>query len=834
MNKLDSSQIGKLEPRSITDEMSQSYLDYAMSVIVSRALPDVRDGLKPVQRRILFAMNEMGLRSKAKFTKSAKIVGEVLGKYHPHGDQAVYDTLARMVQDFSMRYPLVNGQGNFGSVDGDSPAAMRYTEAKMQALSEEFLADIDKDTVDFAPNYDGTKQEPRYMPTRVPNLLLNGALGIAVGMATNIPPHNLSELVKGIKALIDNPELTIDDLIELVPGPDFPTGATIYGREDIKQVYATGRGPIVIRANATIKEKKKSGYQIIISALPYQVNKADLIAKIANLVKLKKIDGISDIRDESDRNEKVRVVIELKANAYPKKVLNRLYDLTPMQTVFHVNLIALQEGIQPRLFNLKEALWAFIDHRTLVINRRTRFELAKAQERLHILEGLSRALDEIDLIINTIRSSKTRETAKVALRKKFKFSEMQVNAILDMRLSALAGLERQKVLDELQEKRDLIKKLNEILASPDLVKKIIKDELDEVSAKFSDERRTKIVAARLGDFSAEDLIPNEQVVITLTTANYIKRVPINSYRSQKRGGKGILGMTTKEEDEVKILRVANTHDDILFFTSKGRIFKSKVYELPSASRQAKGTAIVNLIQLAPNETVTSLITLSKDRIDNNKYLFYGTRNGIVKKTAISAYKNIRKSGIIALKLRDEDELRWVRTTSGEDSILIVTQKGQAIHFNESDVRPMGRGASGVRGIKLRENDEVIALDTVREKDSDLLVVSEKGFGKRTATKLFAKQKRGGFGLRAAKITSRTGRLVAASIVTGNEGELVMVSSLGQTIRLPLKSVKRLGRSTQGVTLMRFKATQDHVASMTFFKANKLAEALEQKEGSNQK
>ncbi|MBI2590196.1 DNA gyrase subunit A [Candidatus Berkelbacteria bacterium] len=807
--------IGQVESRSIALEMSESYLDYAMSVIIARALPDVRDGMKPVHRRVLYAMHQMGIRARTKHTKCAKIVGEVLGKFHPHGDQAAYDTLARMAQDFAMRYQLVDGQGNFGSMDGDSPAAMRYTEARMAPLAEEMLADIEKETVDFVPNYNNELLEPKYLPSRVPNLLLNGAVGIAVGMATTIPPHNLRELVAGITAQIDNPEITIDELTEFIQGPDFPTGGTIYDREDIKAAYATGRGRIVMRANALIEEKKTGGQQIIVSAIPYQINKADLVTKIATLVKLKKIEGIADLRDESDRNDAVRIVIELKQTAYPKKVLNRLYELTPMQTAFHVNMLALVDGIQPRVLSLKDIIQEFIEHRRQVVRRRTEFDLRKTEQRLHILLGLKTALDHIDEIITLIREAETRETAHQALREHFSLTEIQANAILDMRLVALAGLERQKVLDEILEKQTLIETLKLILGSNERVRAIIKNELQEISQKHGDDRRTTIVPTAIGEFSAEDLIPNEQVVIALTTENYIKRVPIGAYKTQHRGGKGIVGMTTKEEDLVAQLRVANTHDEILFFTSKGRLFASKVYELPATSRQAKGTPIVNIIQIAPDETVTALITLSPAQEKSGTYFFMGTRLGSIKKTEIDAYRNIRKSGIIAIGLKPNDELRWVKITRGTDKIFMITRLGQAIQFEETDTRPMGRGAAGVRGIRLRGEDEIIALDVVEE-GCDVLVVLENGFGKRTKIEQFGLQNRGGIGLRAARVTKKTGPVVAAELVKLDEGEIVMISKHGQTIRLPLRAVKRLGRNTQGVTLMRFKEKDDGVASMAVF------------------
>lgn len=826
-NKVVDSNIGTVEHRNISDEMAESYLDYAMSVIVARALPDVRDGLKPVHRRVLYAMHQMGLSARSKQTKSAKIVGEVLGKYHPHGDQAAYATLARMAQDFSMRYTLVDGQGNFGSIDGDSPAAMRYTEARVAPLAEDLVADIEKDTVDFVPNYDNSEVEPRYLPAKVPHLLLNGAIGIAVGMATNIPPHNLREVAEGTKALVDNPDLTLDELMEHIPGPDFPTGGIIYNRADIQAAYATGRGRIVMRSVANIEERKSGGFQIIVSEIPYQVNKADLVAKIASLVKEKRIEGISDLRDESDRKDLVRIVIELKSTAYPKKILNQLFEMTAMQTVFHVNMLALRDGIQPVVFTLKDALQAFLDHRVIVVRRRTAFDLKKAEHRAHILEGLKIALDRIDEVITTIRSSKNRDIAHTALMEKFSLTDIQSSAILEMRLAALSGLERQKVEDELAEKLALIKELKAILASEERIKGVIKSELDEMIEKYGDDRRTKIVKSALGDFTAEDLIPNEQVVITLTDGNYIKRVPTSTYKTQHRGGKGIVGMTTKEEDAVTELRVADTHDDILFFTSKGRLFRSKVYELPSASRQAKGTPIVNVIQLGPDERVSTLITAKSADLADDHYFFMGTKRGVVKKTRVDAYQNVRATGIIAMKLDMDDELKWVRITSGSEQLLIVSRLGQAVRFHETDVRPMGRSAAGVRGMKLRSADEVIALNVVKDPNNELLTVSTLGFGKRTKIGLFHIQRRGGIGLRAARVTDRTGHLVGTQLVEDEIGDVVMISEQGQTIRLPLKSVKRLGRDTQGVTLMRLK--NDKVASMTVFTNQEQEELPEKKE-----
>jgi len=816
LNKIEETAYGKIAPRILEQEMKESYLDYAMSVIVARALPDVRDGLKPVHRRVLYSMHELGLGSRGKFRKSATVVGDVLGKYHPHGDVAVYDTLVRMAQKFSMRYRLVDGQGNFGSMDGDSAAAMRYTEAKMTAMSEEMLADIEKDTVNFIPNYDGTREEPQVLPAKVPQLLLNGSLGIAVGMATNIPPHNLGEICDGVTHLIDNPEASVDDLMEFVKGPDFPTGASIYNVEDIKMAYATGKGRIDIRAVANIEEAKR-GFRILITEIPYQVNKADLISKIAELVKEKKIEGISDLRDESDRKEGVRIVVELKNNAYPKKILNLLYEHTNMQTAFHVNMLALVDGLQPRVLTLKNVLEEYIKHRQVVVRRRTEFELKRAKDRAHILEGLKKALDHIDEIIATIKKSETKEIAHKNLMAKFSFSEKQATAILEMRLSALAGLERKKIEDELKSIMELIKKLETILASKEKILGIIKEELEQVKEKFADERRTKIYKQKLGEFSAEDLIPDEQVIVTLTRGNYIKRVPIATFRSQGRGGKGVIGMETKEEDVVDHMLGVWTHDDLMFFTNRGRVFNTKVYDLPSVGRTAKGQAIVNIIQIAQDEKVTALIAIShKPSTENNKYFFMATQNGVVKKTLISAYQNVRKTGLIAIKLRPQDQLKWVVTTSGENEIMMVSKRGQGIHFSEANVRPMGRAASGVRGIKLRVGDTVIAMNVIKDPEAELLTVSERGLGKRTKITLFGIQNRGGFGMRAAKVAERGGQIIEALMITGNDGDVVMVSRQGQVIRMPLKSVKRLGRDTQGVTLMRLNKG-DHVASMALLR-----------------
>ena len=803
-------EIGHMKPRELVLEMETSYLDYAMSVIVSRALPDVRDGLKPVHRRVLYGMYETGLRHNVKYRKSAKVVGEVMGNYHPHGDIAIYDTLVRMAQDFSMRYPMVDGQGNFGSMDGDSAAAMRYTECRMSAIAEEMLLDIDKDTVNWQDNYDGTTQEPVVLPARVPQLLLNGTVGIAVGMATNIPPHNLTEICNGVIELIDNPEATVDDLFKHVKGPDFPTGGNIYCNEDIKIAYATGKGKIMCRATADIEEAKR-GFRIIVTEIPYQVNKSTLIEKIADLVKEKRIDGISDIRDESNRNG-VRIVIELRSNSYPKKVLNRLYELTQLQTAFHVNMLALTPDLEPRVMTLKDILEFYIEHRKEVIERRTRFELKKAEDRAHILEGLKIALDHIDEVINTIRASANREEAKRNLMAKFELSDRQADAILEMKLSALAALERKRIEDEYNELLKRIAYLKDVLEHPEKILGLIKEDLLYLIEKYGDKRRTTVVPSALGEFKAEDLIPDEPVIVALSRGNYIKRQEVDTYRRQVRGGVGVVGMTTKEEDIVDYLQTARTHDDIYFFTNKGRVFKSKVYELPATSRQSKGTPIVNIIQIAQNEKVTALLTAKKDGKD--KFFVMGTRLGQIKKTEIDKYDNIRKTGIAAIGLKPKDELKWVKTSNGGDVIVEVSEKGQAICYPETDVRPMGRSASGVSGMKLRGDDEVMSMDMVPEDlwpkellkrnpvEPDMLVVLENGFGKRTMLKHFHLQRRGGMGIRAANCTPRIGNVIGMHIVYAENGDVILASKKGQFIRMELKKIKRLGRDTQGVTLMR--------------------------------
>jgi DNA gyrase subunit A len=794
--------------RSVEDEMEQSYLQYSMSVIVARALPDVRDGLKPVHRRILYVMDKTGLRSTGKHTKSAQIVGEVMGKYHPHGDTAIYDSMVRLAQPFSTRYMLVDGQGNFGSMDGDPPAAYRYTEARMTKASEAMIEDIDKDTVPFRDNFDGSQQEPEVLPAKLPNLLLNGQVGIAVGMATSIPPHNLGELVDAIVVQIDSPEATLDDLMQHVKGPDFPTGGIIYGRESIRTAFATGRGGVMVRGVADIEETTKGRQRIIISEIPYAVNKAGLVEKIADLVRDKKIAGISDIRDESSRG-KVRIVIDLKKDAYPKKLLNQLYKLTPLQTAFHYNMLALIDGIQPRVLGLQDILNEYIKHRQVVVRRRTEFELRKAKDRAHILEGLKIALDHIDEVIATIRSSQTTEEAQANLIKKFKLSDIQAKAILAMQLRTLAGLERKKIEDELEELLQLIAKLEGILGSEKEILKIIKTELLEMKKQFGDERRTKVVPQELGKMSDEDLVPDEQVVVTLTANNYIKRSSISDYKKQGRGGKGRRGMATREEDVIEHVVNTSTHDFLLFFTNKGRVFRLKAYEVPAVGLNAKGVAIVNLLQLQPEEAVSSVINVGKD-VDQG-HLMMCTVRGVVKKTPFEQYKNVRSSGLITINLDQGDELRWVRTTTGNNEIVISTAQGQAIRFHEKDVRPMGRASRGVRGIRLRAGDQVIGMDIVEESTS-IFVISEYGYGKRTKIAQFTAHARGGVGIRSAVVNKKTGNLVGVKALTDTANEVIIISTQGQTIRLGLKDISELGRATQGVRIMRLN-DGDTVASL---------------------
>jgi len=814
---------GRIEPISLVEEMRTSYLDYAMSVIVSRALPDVRDGLKPVHRRILYAMWGIGLRHTSKFKKSAHVVGEVMAKYHPHGDSAIYDSLVRMAQDFNMRHMLVNGQGNFGSMDGDRAAAMRYTEAKLKAIAEEMLYDIEKNTVDFSPTYDGSHKEPRVLPNKVPNLLLNGSMGIAVGMATNIPPHNLGELCDGIAHLIDNPEATIEDLVEHVKGPDFPTGGSIYNKKDILAAYATGRGGIVIRAKTDIQELSGGRHVIIVTEVPYLVNKATLLEKIATLVQEKKLEGIKDLRDESNKDG-VRIVIELKKDSYPKKILNRLYKLTDLQTTFHFNMLALIDGIQPRVLNLKTVLEEFIKHRQEVVVRRTTFDLEKARERAHILEGLKKALDKIDLVIDTIRKSKDKDEAKVNLMKKFTFSERQTIAILEMRLQQLANLERKKIEDELAAKQKLIAELEAILKSPKKVLGIISKETKEIRERFADERRTKIIAHGVKEFSIEDLVPNEPTLIISTVDGYIKRLPTDTFKQQGRGGKGVMGLTTKEEDVVDQIISTNTHDNILFFTSRGRVFQLHAYDIPQGSRTAKGQALVNFLQLAPNEKVSTI--LSMEDMTKYEYLIMLTDKGTIKKTKLDDFKNVRRSGLIALKLKEDDMLEWVRPSSGSNDVMIVTSEGQAIRFQEKEVRAMGRAASGVRAIKLKSKDKVVGMDVVstdlvKKKVLELLVVSERGLGKRTMLTEYKVQGRGGSGIKTMAITDKTGKIMSARIINNTETrDLMLISVKGQVIRTPVKKISTLGRATQGVRIMRFKQEGDKVASLALLLAEK--------------
>lgn len=811
---------GVVQDQPLVEEMSRSYLEYAMSVIVSRALPDVRDGLKPVHRRILYAMWSIGLRANGKFRKSATVVGEVLGKYHPHGDIAVYESMVRMAQDFAMRYPLVRGQGNFGSMDGDSAAAMRYTEAKLAGIAEEMLFDIDKDTVDFIPNYDGSQKEPRVLPAKLPTLLLNGTMGIAVGMSTNIPPHNLGELTQAICHLLENPEASIEDLMQFVKGPDFPTGGLIYNQKDILAAYATGKGGIVIRGKAEIEEQKGGNFQIIISEIPYQVNKADLVEKIADLVKEKKLEGIKALRDESDKDG-VRIVAELKKDAYPKKILNALYKHTSLQTTFHVNMLALVDGIQPKVLTLKMILEEYIKHREEVVRRRTQFELNKAKDRSHILEGLLIALKNIDEVIQTIKASKDKEVAKANLIKKFKLSERQAVAILEMRLQSLANLERLKIEQEWEEKQKLIKELEGILKSIAKIRGIIKDEITAVADKFDNPRRTAVVAHGVKEFSLEDLVPNEETMVMMTRDGYIKRLEPDTFKVQARGGKGVMGLTTKEEDTVEFMFTTFTHSDILFFTTRGRAFQLKAHEIPQASRVAKGNSIVNFLQLTSGEQVTSVLPL--DKIFGSKYLFFATEKGLVKKVELSAFNNVRRSGLIAIKIKEDDRLIWAKPTSGSDHIQLVTAKGQAIRFKETDVRDMGRNAAGVYGIRLHKDDAVVGMgvaktDKEKKRNYQILIIMAKGYGKRTDLSLYKVQGRGGSGIKTAKVTDKTGDITNAFLVNADameDRDLIIISDNGQVIRTPFKTVSTLGRDTQGVRIMRFKDDEDRVSGVTW-------------------
>ena len=794
----DDPEVRGIEKSTVESVMEDSFLKYSMSVIIDRALPDVRDGLKPVNRRILYAMNKNGWRAPHATVKSAKIVGEVMGNYHPHGDSSIYDAMVNLAQPWKMRYTLVEGQGNFGSMDGDEPAASRYTEARMDKVGSELLSDIEKETVDFRDNFDGTEKEPVVLPSAVPNILLNGQMGIAVGMATNIPPHNLGEVVDATVAQIDNPDITLDELLTHIKGPDFPTGAEVYGGAPMHQAYETGRGSVTIRAVATIEERKNGRYSIVITEVPYGMSKENFVDKVRELVLAKKITHIADARDESARG-KVRVVVELKKDAYPKKILNQLYKLTGLQTSFHYNVLALVNGIQPRVMGLKEILAEFIKHRQGVIRRRTEFELRKAKERAHILEGLKIALDHIDEVIKTIRESY--DDADKRLMDRFGLSEIQAAAILAMQLRRLQGLERDKIEDELRQLHELIRKLEAILADENEILRVVKEELIAMKEKYGDERRSKIINHELGKFSDEELIPEEDAVVLLTTENYIKRTLASDYRKQNRGGKGKRGMTTKEEDIIAQIVPASTHDYLLFFTNKGRIFRLKAYEVPAAGLNAKGVAAVNLLQLQPEEKITAIIKHEKGSKDTG-YLFMATKNGTVKKTPLEDYANIRTNGLIAIKLDDGDELRWIKKTNGENDVIISTSAGQAIRFNEKDARPMGRSARGVRGVRLRPNDCVVGMDVVTSDGQTLLVISEKGFGKRTKAANFPTHKRGGVGIKAAVVTAKTGPIISVQTIDPTMTDAILVSQNGQTIRLSLKDIKLLGRTTQGVTIMR--------------------------------
>lgn len=811
----------KIIERNIEEEMKTAYIDYAMSVIVSRALPDVRDGLKPVHRRILYSMHEDGITSDKGYRKCANTVGSVLGRYHPHGDASVYDAMVRMAQDFSMRYMLIDGHGNFGSIDGDGAAAMRYTEARMAKISEQMMADIEKNTVDFMPNYDDRLQEPTVLPAKIPTLLINGSSGIAVGMATNIPPHNLTEVINAIIKIIDEDNVTDEQLMAIVKGPDFPTGATILGREGIKSAYTTGRGKVLIRAEAEVEEMSGNRQRIIVSSLPYQVNKARLIENIAELAKDKKIEGISDIRDESDRQDRVRIVIELKRDARAQVILNQLYKHTQMQETFGIIMLALVDG-EPKVLTLRECLDEYIKHRKQVVLRRTKFELDKAEARAHILEGLKIAIDNIDEVIKIIRGAY--DDAKERLMKRFKLSDIQSQAILDMQLKRLSGLQREKLDEEYDELMKLIAHLKEVLGSEKLVFDIIKTELLEMKDKFGDERLTKILAAE-GEFEMEDLIQEEQTVVALTHFGYIKRMPIDTYKSQRRGGKGITGIATREEDFVIKIFTASTHDTILFFTNKGKLYKLRGYEIPEASRIAKGTAIVNLLNLEAGEKVSAIIPIQN--FSEGKYLLMATGSGTIKKTSLKEYDSNRKTGLIGITLKEDDELIDVRLTDGEDNVVLVTKKGQSITFDEKDVRPVGRGAQGVIGIRLDKEDRVIGMEPIIVGGkATLLAITENGFGKRTEVEEYRVQNRGGRGVITYKVTPKTGEIVGIKIVTGDE-DVLLITDTGTIIRLKVNEVSILGRSTQGVTLMR--TNDGKVVSVETIEADKEEEEIAEEE-----
>ncbi len=809
--------VGIIKEQSITEEMRRAYLDYAMSVIVSRALPDIRDGMKPVHRRILYAMWTIGLRANARFRKSANVVGEVMAKYHPHGDSAIYESMVRMAQDFSYRYPLVNGQGNFGSMDGDAAAAMRYTEAKLSGIAEELLLDIERETVNFIKNYDGQHDEPVVLPAKLPNLLVNGMLGIAVGMATNIPPHNVKEVCNGMLALIDDADISIDTLMQHIPGPDFPTGGLVYGVSDLKAAYSTGRGGVVCRAAADIVEGKKDNHQIIVTEIPYMVNKASLLEKIADLVREKKLEGIRDLRDESNK-EGVRIVVELKKDAYPRKVLNMLYQMTPLQTSFHYNVLALVDGIQPRILNLKQMLEEHLKHRREVVRRRTQYDLDRIKDRLHILEGLRIALKKIDEVIATIKKSADKDEARENLMQKFKMTERQAVAILEMRLQALANLEVLKIEQEFKEKTAIMEELEAILKSEKKMLAVIRGEFETLIEKYGDERRTKIVKSGVKEFSMEDLIADVQAVVMMTKDGYIKRLASDAFAQQHRGGKGVMGLTTKEEDSVEAVFSTTTHQDMMFFTSRGRVFRLKAYEIPEASRTAKGQAIVNFLELGPGEKVTTVLCGDQKK-DQAKFIMMVTARGTIKKTSINDFENVRRSGLIAIKLNDGDSLEWVKTTTSKDDVMLVSANGQSIRFSEDDVRAMGRVAAGVRGMKLKGEDYIVGMEVVTQAEvkagHQMLIIMENGYGKRTDVNEYGLQGRGGSGIKTAQITAKTGKLVSARIVEKTDArDLLVVSVAGQVIRTPVTNVSELGRATQGVKVMRFKTADDKVATAT--------------------
>ncbi|MBD3282261.1 MAG: DNA gyrase subunit A [Candidatus Portnoybacteria bacterium] len=824
-NTKTTDELKRIRLKEITDEMKESYIDYAMSVIISRAIPDARDGLKPVHRRILYAMKEMGLTAGAKYRKSANVTGITMAYYHPHGDMAIYDALARMAQDFSLRYTLVDGQGNWGSVDGDPPAAQRYTECKLSKIGEEMLRDIDKNTVNFVENYDGVRKEPSVLPSPIPNLLLNGTVGIAVGMATSIPPHNLNEVIDATCHLADNPKATVEDLFKFIKGPDFPTGGEIYNKKEIVKAYAFGKGPITTRAKAEIVEEKKR-FRIIVSELTYGTNKATLLEKIASLIKNKKIQGVKNVRDESDKDG-IRVVVDLKKDAFPKKVLNKLFKYTDLQKTFHLNAIALTDGIQPQTLSLKELLSQFIAHRQEVTVRRLEYDLGKAKERMHILEGLAKALKNIDKVIALIKKSKDREDAKKGLMKSFKLTEVQALAILEMKLQTLAGLERKKIMDELEEKKKLIKEIESILSSPKKILGVVKDELKEMKEKYGDARKTKVFASKLDQFEEEDLIPDEETIITVTNTGYIKRVNPKSYRAQRRGGKGIIGIKTKQEDFVEHFFVSSTHDNLLFFSDKGKVYKTKAYEVPEGARSSRGRAIVNILGISSSEKITAVVPVKKSKDDDSgiKSLIMVTEKGIIKKTNIEKFRNIRKGGITAISLDKEDNLKWVKGASGDDEIMLITKLGQSIRFSEKDLRPMGRTAKGVIGIRLQSSsrkkkkefeNKVVGMEiissVVKEDKPDVLIVSSNGYGKRTPLNNFKTQKRGGMGIKAAKVTEKTGPLAVIRMVTPEKEDLIVTSKKGNVIRTTIKSISRLGRVTQGVRIMKL-AEGDRIVSL---------------------